>query len=105
MIVIKEENPKKFADKCLEILTDKKATDGISIELKGKTIICDYFVLVSGNTERQVKALAKHLSDEIKEQKRRPLSIQGLNMGIGLSWIMEMLLSMCLKRKQGSFMI
>ena len=57
---------------------DKKAANVDIINLVGKTDYTDYLVLMSGNSDRHVRALADHIQRELKEQKIRPLSVEGL---------------------------
>ncbi len=50
----------------LTILDDNKAEDVVQIDLRGKTSVCDYMVIASGRSSRQVAALAEKLSEELK---------------------------------------
>lgn len=54
---------KEFA---LKILDEKKAEHIVTIELKGKSSIADYLLIASGNSGRQVGALAENLHREFK---------------------------------------
>jgi len=71
-----------LADKIVRILEDKKASDIRVIELIGKTVIADFFVICSGRSTAQVKALAEILDEKMEKDygiaKRR---IEGLNEG------------------------
>lgn len=55
----------------IKIITDallsKKAHDVIYIDIKGKTTIADGFVIASGNSATQVKALYDEVCDKAKE--------------------------------------
>jgi len=53
-------------DLVLRSLDDDKAVDVISIPLKGKSSIADVMVIASGNSSRQVAAMADHLMERIK---------------------------------------
>ena len=57
---------------------DKKAANVDIINLVGKTDYTDYLVLMSGNSDRHVQALADHIQRELKKQKIRPMSVEGL---------------------------
>lgn len=64
----------------------KKANDIVLLDLTGKTDVCDYFLICSGGTTRQVDAIV----DEIREKVRdnldiRPLSCEGRE---GLTWVL-----------------
>lgn len=44
-----------------DILADKLAEDIVVLDLRGNTILADYFVIATGTTERQLRALADAL--------------------------------------------
>lgn len=54
-------------DHILKILDDKQADQIVTIDLKGKTSIADYLVIASGNSSRQVGALADILYRDLKD--------------------------------------
>ncbi len=43
--------------------------------------VADYFIICSGKSNRQVKAIAEHIDIELKKQDIRPLSKEGLEDG------------------------
>jgi ribosome-associated protein len=47
---------------------DKKASDIVSLDLRGIVGYTDFFVICSGNTERQVKAIHDAIHLELKQQ-------------------------------------
>jgi ribosome-associated protein len=51
----------------LDILSDNKAEDVVQFDLRGKTSVCDYMVIASGRSSRQVAALAEKLTDDLKQ--------------------------------------
>lgn len=57
---------------------DKKALEPVILELKGLTIIADYFVICSGESTTQVRAITEHVEKTLKEQGMRPLRTEGL---------------------------
>ena len=46
----------------LESLEDDKGIDIVSIDLIGRSSIADYMIVVSGNTVRQITAMANNLT-------------------------------------------
>lgn len=48
------------------------------LELIGITIIADYFVICSGESTTQVKAIADFVAHELAEKDIKPLGIEGL---------------------------
>ncbi|MDE0814073.1 MAG: ribosome silencing factor [Alphaproteobacteria bacterium] len=47
-------------------LEDDKAEDIVTVELSGKTSIADYMVIASGQSTRQVGAMADHIFRKLK---------------------------------------
>ena len=58
---------------------DKKAIDHVVLKLVELTAFADYFVICSGNSARQVQAIADEIEDRLKQHKSRPLNIEGYN--------------------------
>lgn len=59
-------------------LEDDKAEDVVVIDLAGKTEIADYLVVASGNSHRQVGAMAEHLREKIKHAGVDGISVEGM---------------------------
>ena len=74
-----------LAEKIAKLLEDKKAQDVNVIDVEGKSPICDYFVIASGNSNTQVKALCTHLEEELEKDNIRPKHIEGY---AGATWIL-----------------
>lgn len=72
----------QLKEKICEALSKKKAKDVTVIDIAGKTVIADYFVIASGRSSTQVKAIAEGV-DEImsKEEGIEPLRREGLREG------------------------
>lgn len=49
------------------LLEDKKAEDIVILDIEGLTVIADYFVICTGRSVTQVKAIADHLVDTLKK--------------------------------------
>ena len=49
-------------------LSDAKAEDTITIDLRGKTSIGDYMVVTSGRSHRHVGAIAGHVLEELENE-------------------------------------
>lgn len=64
---------------------DKKAIDPVVLKLVELTTFADYFVICSGNSARQVQAIADEIEDQLRQQKARPLNIEGYN---NAEWIL-----------------
>jgi ribosome-associated protein len=62
---------------CLKIINERKAMDPVLFEVGQLTAITDYFLLASGNSSRQVQAIARHLQRRMREEGFRPDGIEG----------------------------
>ncbi|MBL6727681.1 MAG: ribosome silencing factor [Methylophilaceae bacterium] len=58
-------------------LEDIKAFDITVIDVRKKTSIADYMIIASANSNRQTKALARHLKDALKEIGKSVANIEG----------------------------
>ena len=68
-----------------EVLEDHKAMETVVIDLQGKSTIGDYMVIASGNSNRQVVALAENLVQSLKKRGLRTTKPEGLRQG---DWIL-----------------
>lgn len=68
----------------VETLDAKKAEEIKAIEVKDLTIIADYFVIATGTSSTQVKALADEVDFVLSEKGVRPRKIEGYQ---GANWI------------------
>lgn len=59
------------------IIDDRKGEDIRVLELKGLSTIADYFVIASGNSDRQVSAICSHIEDELSKKGVEPKHIEG----------------------------
>ena len=82
---IKTISSKKLLKLTLESLEHDKGIDIMSINLIGRSSIADYMVVVSGNTVRQVTAMANNLIKKYKETGIRPPSPEGMSNG---DWVL-----------------
>ena len=62
-------------------LSDKQALDVKIVEVKGVSDVADYFVLCSGRTATQVKALFDHLEETMEQQDIFALRHEGASEG------------------------
>lgn len=63
----------------------KKAMDIVVMDLRGMTAITDYFIICSGRSSRQVMAIAEHIQKELRNNRIRPLGVEGQSSG---HWIL-----------------
>jgi len=70
---------------CAEAALDKKATDIVLLDVREHTSIADYFVIVSGRSDTQVRAIAEHVEDVCRKSGYRKLAVEGLRHG---QWVL-----------------
>lgn len=58
---------KEKVEKLLELLAGKKATDIIAVDVADKTIVADWFVIASGSSVIQTKAICDEVLDRYEE--------------------------------------
>jgi ribosome-associated protein len=56
---------------------DKKAHDVVVLDLRDTPAFTDFFVLCSGTSQRQVKAVADAIEEALRAAKVRPAHIEG----------------------------
>ena len=59
----------ELADRIAKIASDRKAIDVRVLDLRGVVGYTDYFVVCSGNTERQTKAIHDAVYKELKDDE------------------------------------
>lgn len=64
--------PKDLAETIVKILDDKKGIDIQTIDLEGKTILADFFVIVSGTSTPHIRALSEEVEFKLKEEHGIP---------------------------------
>ncbi len=68
---------KKLLDIILTSLNDGKAIDIDLFDVQKITSMSDYILIASGNSSRQVNALADKLIETVKENKFETLGVEG----------------------------
>ena len=54
-----------------------KANDIVEIDVRGKTSVCDFMVVVSGTSTRHVKSIADEVVKFVKRAGMLPLGVEG----------------------------
>ena len=76
-ITLSASNPKELAEFIVKTLYSKKAHSIKLLYVSDKTVITDYFVICTGNSNTQIKALADELEFKTTESGLPPKSIEG----------------------------
>ena len=66
-----------MAHRVVNVLSDKQATDIVLLDTQGVCSFTDYFVICSGESTRQVKALVDAVTETLKKENVLPLHIEG----------------------------
>jgi len=74
------ELPSEVARACVFAL-ELKAVDVVALDLRGLSSATDFFVIASGMSDVQVKAVADHVIDELKKEGVRPEHVEGRQAG------------------------
>jgi ribosome-associated protein len=61
-------NSEKLVHEIAGILDNKKAEDVVVLDISKLTVLADYFVIASGKSEIQVKALYDELEEKMEEK-------------------------------------
>jgi ribosome-associated protein len=78
--------PEQIATAVAELASDRKAQDVVALDLRGIIGYTDYFVICTGRSERQTKAIHDAVYHGMKSQHGRlPQRVEGLP---GARWIL-----------------
>lgn len=66
---------------CCKALSAKKAEDIVILNVADQTVVCSYFVIASGKSSTQVRALGEAVEEELKKQGISPLRSEGMREG------------------------
>lgn len=58
---------------------DKRAEDIVALNMKGISLITDYFMICHGNSEKQVEAIAREIKEKVEENHFEVKRIEGLD--------------------------
>ena len=78
-----QENPRAhaLAKQIAHLTLDKKASEVVVLDVRGKTSYADYVVVASGESERQVSAIAEHVETTLKLEGTRTIGSEGFETG------------------------
>ena len=75
----------QLANKITDLIFNKKGYDVKILDLRKLTTITDYFVVCSGDSDTQVKAIADEVDKEMRDEGIRPWHTEGYQ---ALNWIL-----------------
>lgn len=77
--------PEKLLSITTDALDDLKGLDPTVLDVRGKCTVTDYLVVVSGTSNRHVKALADEVVQKAKEAGVQPMGVEGTEVA---EWIL-----------------
>jgi ribosome-associated protein len=86
MTAEKLENPETLAKLIVSVLDAKKARDIKLLHVEDRTIIADYFVIATGSSRTQIRALADEIEFRLEPYGIAPHHIEGADTGV---WVLE----------------
>ena len=78
-------NPRELATKIAQLGLEKKGKQVVIIDLHKVSNIADFFVIMSGHSDIQVKALADHITKKLKDEKIKIYHKEGFQ---SLRWVL-----------------
>jgi ribosome-associated protein len=67
----------ELARMAADAAADKKATDVVMLDIAGLSVIADYFIICSGNSNTQVQAIAKNVKEKMEKQGYHIKAMEG----------------------------
>ena len=68
-----------------EAAVSKKASDLVALDLRTLSGVADYFLICSGSSEPQVKAIAEEVEDQLRARGAKPWHVEGRE---GRRWVL-----------------
>jgi ribosome-associated protein len=65
----------------INALLEKKAKDIVLLNVREISAFADYFIICSGTSDRQVRAIASHIQENSKKAGLIPLGVEGKEKG------------------------
>ena len=70
---------------CALAADSRKAEDIVVLDVQQLSSVADYFLICSGSSDRQVRAIADAIADELAQHGEKPLAIEGYQQG---TWVL-----------------
>jgi ribosome-associated protein len=83
--IVDNEKARALARALAEAVLDKKATDVVILDVRGRASYADYIVVASGDSDVQLRAMADGVHEKLKAGGVRPISSEG---EAGASWVL-----------------
>ena len=70
---------------CALAADSRKAEDIVVLDVQQLSSVADYFLICSGASDRQVRAIADAIADELAQHSEKPLAMEGYQKG---TWVL-----------------
>jgi ribosome-associated protein len=67
----------QWARELIDAIAEKKGSDIVLLDVHSVSLLADYFIICSGDTERQVKAIVDEVLERGAEVGMKPLRVEG----------------------------
>ncbi|WP_151679876.1 ribosome silencing factor [Weizmannia acidilactici] len=64
---------------------DKRAEDIVVLDMRGISLIADYFLICNGNSDKQIQAIAREVKEKVEEAGHMVKRIEGFEEG---KWVL-----------------
>ncbi len=64
-------------DIIVDAIEDKKGRDILALDFEGSSSVCDYVVICTGSSNRNIQAIADGINEKLGENNMRRLSMEG----------------------------
>ena len=69
----------------IELAQDKKGKQIVQMDIAGISSFADYFIVITGESTVQIKAIADHIDNELRLEKVYPVNKEGYK---HLNWVL-----------------
>ena len=83
--VVEESALERLQSVIVGSLDDDKAENVVTLDLEGKAMFCDRMVIATGLADRQIAAMAQHLSEKLHAAGLRRVQVEGAG---GSDWVL-----------------
>ncbi len=70
---------------CAAVADSRKAEDIVVLDVQPISSVADHFMICNGASDRQVRAIAEAIVDELAQHGEKPLSVEGYHQG---TWVL-----------------
>lgn len=72
---MEEQDSLALARQIAEVLEEHKASEIVLLDLRPEGLIADFFVIASGGSARQLRALSEHIRDGVRQQAGKKIAL------------------------------